>query len=211
MKNKNQGFTLVELIVSFVILMMLASISLVGILAYQDFADFKRQNSYASTLFSAAQSELTSMSVRGSLKELLEVSDSELLLDTVVTDSGKKASDSQNGLETKSGTIYYLTGTKETYQKYLAGEYAGKSDIESKKYQMLYRIFDSYIMDKSVLNAAISIEYEPERGLVYSVLYSDKVASFTYTAKNKEGRVNILNRQESYRSEYMIGFYGVDR
>lgn len=47
MKNRNSGFTLVELVVSFAILLILASVSLAGVLAYQDYADFKRQNSYA--------------------------------------------------------------------------------------------------------------------------------------------------------------------
>ena len=54
MNNNNKGFTLVELVVSFVIILILASLSIVGVLAYQDFADFKRQNSYAQTLFASA-------------------------------------------------------------------------------------------------------------------------------------------------------------
>ena len=61
-KSHDDGFTLVEMVVSFVLLLMLVSLSVVGILAYQDFADFKRQNSYAQTLFSAAQTKLTGYS-----------------------------------------------------------------------------------------------------------------------------------------------------
>ena len=74
MKNKEQklekdcGFTLVEMAVSFVILLMLASLSVAGVLAYQDYADFKRQNSYAQTLFSAAQTKLIGYSVRGQME-----------------------------------------------------------------------------------------------------------------------------------------------
>lgn len=59
MKNNNKGFTLVELVVSFVIILILASLSIVGVLAYQDFADFKRQNSYAQTPFASAQQTIT--------------------------------------------------------------------------------------------------------------------------------------------------------
>ena len=54
-----------ELVVSFVIILILASLSIVGVLAYQDFADFKRQNSYAQTLFASAQQTITACSVRG--------------------------------------------------------------------------------------------------------------------------------------------------
>ena len=69
MRNKkgqdgDGGFTLVELVVSFVIMLMLVTLSVAGVLAYQDYADYKRQNSYAQTLFSAAQTKLTGYSVR---------------------------------------------------------------------------------------------------------------------------------------------------
>ncbi len=210
MKNKNKGFTLVELVVSFVIILMLASISLVGVLAYQDYADFKRQNSYAQTLFAAAQSKLTGYSVRGETGPLKEASDTVLMLDTIITPSGQTLREEREEEPAETGTVYCLTGTRETYQKYLAGEYRDKKDAESRGYQALYDVFDEFLMDKSILFAAIALEYDPENGLVYGVLYSDKNASFTYTAANKNGRVNICNRQEDYRSEYLIGYYGLD-
>ncbi len=210
MKNKNKGFTLVELVVSFVIILMLASLSLVGVLAYQDYADFKRQNSYAQTLFAAAQLKLTGYSVRGETGPLKEASDTVLMLDTIITPSGQTLREEREEEPAETGTVYCLTGTKEAYQKYLAGEYRDKKDAESRGYQALYDIFDEFLMDKSILSAAIALEYDPENGLVYGVLYSDKNASFTYTAANKNGRVNICNRQEDYRSEYLIGYYGLD-
>lgn len=210
MKNENKGFTLVELVVSFVILLILSSISVVGVLAYQDYADFKRQNSYAQTLFVAAQSQLTGYSVRGQLDDLKEVSTTPLFLDTIITPSGKAADKTEGGGEAKSSTVYCLMGTKEAYEKFLAGDYVGKTDSESMGYQVLYSIFDEYLVDKSILDAAVALEYNPEKGLVYGVLYSDRNGSFTYTADNKNGRVNICDRQEDYRSEYLIGYFGVD-
>lgn len=194
----------------FVILLMLSSIGVVGVLAYQDYADFKRQNSYAQTLFTAAQSQLTGYDARGELEDLKAVSGEELLLDTIVTPSGEVASESKAGENAKKSKVYSLTGTAENYRKYLAGEYLGKTDADSMRYQMLYDIFDEYLYDKTILEAAIALEYNPEQGLVYAVLYSDKNASFTYTAGNKNGRVNICDRQEDYRSEYLIGYYGVE-
>lgn len=210
MRNKKQGFTLIELVVCFVILMILASISIVGVLAYQDFADFKRQNSYAQTLFTAAQAELTDYLSQGEMDKLSAVSDTPLALDTILTPSGKTAEETESGREAKEGTIYCLTGSRESYEKYLAGEYEGRTDKESRSYQVLYDIFEEYLMDKSILSAAIALEYNPEKGLVYGVLYSDRNGSFTYTAVNKGSRVNICNRQEDYRSEYLIGYYGLD-
>lgn len=210
MKNNDKGFTLVELVVCFAIILILASLSVAGVLAYQDFADFKRQNSYAQTLFASAQQKLTAYSVRGEMDELLAVSDTPLSLDTLITPSGLNADKAVSGSSAKEDTIYYLVGSKEAYEKYLKGEYRDKKDMESRKYQVLYDILGDCVMDQSVLSAAVALEYNPQKGLVYGVLYSDKNGSFTYTATNKNGRVNICDRREEYRSEYMIGYYGLD-
>jgi len=209
-KSGNKGFTLVEMLVSFVILMILASLSVAGVLAYQDYADYKRQNSYAQTLFLAAQTKLTSYSVRGQMNGLAEAASDTVELGTILTPDGSSAAESKKGAAVKSGNVCYLLGNRESYQKYCAGEYQGKTDKESMGYQALYDIFDEFLFDKSVLNACIAIEFNPECAQVYSVLYSDKCSEFTYFAKNRNGRVNIQNRQEDYRSEYMIGYYGLD-
>lgn len=216
MKNKSgaaksdKGFTLVELVVSFVIILMIAALSVVGVLAYQDYADYKRQNNYAETLFVAAQSQITGYSVRGQLKKLEAVSIDPLDLNEVTTPAGIMASESDNGQNAKQGEIYYLTGNREAYEAYQNGEYQNRTDVTSVCYQTLYDLFDGYLFDKSVLNASIAVEFNPAQGQIYSVLYSDKCGGFTYTDENKNGIVNVLNRQEDYRSEYMIGYYGLD-
>ena len=210
MKNKNSGFTLVELMVSFALLLILTSISVVGVFAYQDYADFKRQNDYSRTLFLAAQAKITNYDARGDLEKMMRTPGDVLLLNRIKTPSGKLASQTDNGMSAKKSSIYYLTGNSETYEKYLAGEYAGKTDEASVRSQMLYDIFDGYLVDKSVLKAAIALEYNPEEGIVYSVLYSDKNHDFTYNDANENGIINICNRQEDYRSEYMIGYYGLE-
>lgn len=209
-ENKNAGFTLVELVVVFVIMVMLASLSVVGVLAYQDYADYKRQNSYAQTLFVAAQTKLTGYSVRGQKELIQKVATNPLQLSEVITPIGVAATESERGINAKTGDVYYLMGTRDTYEKYLAGEYRNRTDSDSVAYQALYDLFDEFLMEKSILKACISIEFNPEKCLVYSVIYSDKCGSFTYTKANKTGRVNILNRQEDYRSENMIGYYGLD-
>lgn len=210
MKNKNSGFTLVELMVSFALLLILISISVVGVFAYQDYADFKRQNDYSQTLFLAAQAKITNYDARGDLGKMMRTPGDVLILNMIKTPSGKLASQTDNGMSAKKSSIYYLTGNSETYEKYLAGEYVGKTDEDSVRSQMLYDIFDGYLVDKSILKAAIALEYNPEEGIVYSVLYSDKNHEFTYNGANGDGRINICNRQEDYRSEYMIGYYGLE-
>lgn len=209
-KAANAGFTLVEMVVSFVILLMLASLSVVGVLAYQDYADYKRQNSYAQTLFTAAQTQLTGYSVRGQMGKLEEAATNTLDLNIIITPTGITAAQSDKGSEIKKKGVFYLVGNRESYEKYKAGEYAGKNDAESKGYQALYEMFEEFLFDKTVLDACIAVEFCPSEGQVYSVLYSDKCSSFTYTGKIKNGTVNILDRQEDFRNEYMIGYYGLD-
>lgn len=209
-KENNKGFTLVELIVVMAMMLLLSTLSVAGILEYQDYANYKRVNSYAQTLFVAAQSQLTQYSVRGEMDQLEDIDYGVLNLSDVILPSGKKiaAKDADSAMEGK--TIYYLTGTAKTYENYLAGVYESKTDSTSRTYQALYDIFDSYLYDKSILRAAIAIEYNPEEGLVYSVLYSDRVGAFTYEEESTEGKTAIGNRTEDYRSVQMIGYYGVD-
>lgn len=206
----NAGFTLVELVVSFVLILMIAAMSVVGVLAYQDYADYRRQNNYAETLFVAAQSKVTGYSVRGQMKHLKAVAINPLDMNAVIVPDGIRASESDKATNCKQGTVYYLTGNKEAYTAYLNGEFKNKTDITSVCYQTLYDLFDEYLFDKSVLYATIALEYNPEQGQIYSVLYSDKCGEFTYREETQNGIVNVLNRQEDYRSEYMIGYYGLD-
>lgn len=210
MKSKNSGFTLVELMVSFALLLILTSISVVGVFAYQDYADFKRQNEYSRTLFMAAQAELTTYDAWGESDKMMNTPGDLLLLDMIVTPSGRRANETDRGKTAKKSEIYYLTGNKEAYERYLAGEFQDRTDENSVRYQTLYDIFDEYLSDKSILKAAIALEYNPNEGVVYSVLYSDKNSEFSYAGENVDGSVNICNRQEDYRSEYMIGYYGLD-
>lgn len=209
-KPKDGGFTLVELVVTFVIMLLLTSLSVVGIMAYQDYADYNRQNSYAQTLFMAAQTKLTAYSERGMLPELQEVSVNELDLHQVKIADGVTADECESGQFVKSGPVYYLCGGRENYLAYSSGEYRDRTDRQSRGYQALYDIFDEFVMDKTILEGNIALEYNPVNGLVYSVLYSDKCGSFTYTGNTVNGTVNVLDRREQIRSERMLGYYGVD-
>ena len=71
--NSRKGFTLVELIVTLAILAIVLSASIFGILAYQKYANYKRNNEYARTIFAAAQSGLTHYKASGELEDLQEL------------------------------------------------------------------------------------------------------------------------------------------
>ena len=68
--NDNRGFTMVELIVTIVIIAIMAALTVGGILAWRDWADFNRENEYAETLFVAAQNQLNDYSADGRLEAM---------------------------------------------------------------------------------------------------------------------------------------------
>lgn len=73
-KNRNQGgFTLVELIVVISIVLILAGGAVFGVMTWIRWSQFKEQNEYAKTLFSAAQNHLTEYSENGQLGVLQQV------------------------------------------------------------------------------------------------------------------------------------------
>ena len=60
-RANNSGFTLVELIVVLVLMMILLSLVIFGGLSWQDWSRFKHENTVAEDLFYAAQNQLTAL------------------------------------------------------------------------------------------------------------------------------------------------------
>ena len=63
--SKNHGFTLVEMIVILVLFMILITLGIGGLFAWQDWTRFKQENTAAETIFYAAQSQLGELSLNG--------------------------------------------------------------------------------------------------------------------------------------------------
>jgi prepilin-type N-terminal cleavage/methylation domain-containing protein len=72
MKKKEKGFTLVELVVTLAVLVILLSVSVFGLVAWQEDSRFNQQNEYAQALFVAAQNQLAEYSRNGRLEEIQE-------------------------------------------------------------------------------------------------------------------------------------------
>ncbi len=222
-RNSQGGYTLVELIVVIVILLILAGATVFGITRWLSFTDFKRQNEYAQTIFVAAQNQLTEYSENGRLGELqaavadetgeyghvldvtkLKGADGEpYKLSEVWPESDKDTT--RPNASRYQGEICSLIGTKEDYQNYLAGN-------AEKEVTALYDMLSAYLYDTSILNATVCVEFTPEDGQVFAVLYSDKSTGFEYNPDNtaKRKTVDISNRKSDYRKARMVGYYGVD-
>ena len=67
--NHNYGFTLVEMIVVLVLFMILITLSIGGLFAWQDWSRFKQENTSAELIFYAAQNQLNELSLNGMMDD----------------------------------------------------------------------------------------------------------------------------------------------
>lgn len=179
--RRNKGFTLVEMIVTLVVLSIVLSLSVFGLLSWQDWAEFKRENEYAQILYIAAQNQLTEYSADGRLKELQEslagdsldeeLGGSEKRYDAVglnITDSVSQLKDS-NGESYSLADIFPESADKQTpalyqdeivslraetgeYMKYLADP-DGFKETDPEAY-WVFELLGSYVYDSSILNGS---------------------------------------------------------
>lgn len=225
-RNRNQGgYTLVELIVVICIVLILAGGAVFGVMTWIRWSQFKEQNEYAKTLFSAAQNHLNEYSANGQLGELQEavsedgnhvkVVDVESLRDT----DGDKYDLDKVWPESKEKTdkdryrddVCYLMGDADTYKIYQEYQNGERQKID-KEIEALYDLLLPYLYDPSILNASVCVEFTPDDGQVFAVLYSNKNRTFEYDLSNSSdsGLVDISDRTTSVRKRRMVGYYGVD-
>lgn len=208
--NSRAGFTLVELMVTIAVLGILLGVTITAILGWRDWANFKRQNEYAQTIFTAAQTQLTQYAENGQLDGITsELEENGQLLDltTITTVDGTKASNAKVWNHSANSFIFQVTAAKADYEAYKQDATSVSADK-----RIVYDILDDYLYDKSILDASIAVEFDPNEGQVYAVLYSDVDTGFVYDAgnNNTRGVVDISDRTEGTRREKMIGYYGVD-
>lgn len=143
------------------------------------------------------------------LQEVWKQAASTVSADKKVTNDNKP----NNGSEKESayrGSIVSVLLTEADYQNYVDAK-NGKGTIDSRK-RAIYDLFIKYLYDPSILKAAVCVEFSPEAGQIMSVFYSDMQSAFEYNDANTslEGLVDISDRSAAYRSERMVGYYGVD-
>ena len=237
-RKHNSGFTLVEMIVTVVMIAIVAGLMFSGITAWQRWSDFRRENEYAQTLFVAAQNQLSEYGANGRLGELQkdilgmtaeEASDPASLqvrVGTYLSPSVLEHMKDETGAAYNMENIWpesVRKGDPEKYRKKIvaikaeAGLFAeySKNPEEFKKINpeayWVYELLASYVYDTSILNeGAVSVEFTPQDGQVFAVVYSDKNASFHYLAAGESGGTDISDREETVRESGMIGFYGVN-
>lgn len=199
-KNKKEGFTLVELMVVLAITAILAALVGGGLIAYTRLARFEKNEANARTLFQTAQISLTRMETAGELdafrRQVMEEGDTgdHFRNDVTVTGADGKTlvSRTKTELNQNVAALYYDR----------TGAAAGNHNT------LVERLLGDYIYDASLLNASICVEIDVQSGQVYSVFYDTKSDKLRF---NQDGATNIYDRSYDHRrNDTLVGYYSAE-
>lgn len=195
------GFTLVELVVTLVILSILFAIAVPSLLRYIHLSQFRKNESYAKTMYLSAESELTYLRTGGEWESFC----SKVKKEGVLNQSFDESDEDRKKLV---GRIY---GIRLDAGEYAEGELSGDGALVGALLSQ-----DTY--DKSVLNAAICIEIDVESGQVYSVFYGTNCKGLYYGSNEDSKPANMSGswldidyskRDRDTRREERLGYYSV--
>ncbi|MEG0829305.1 MAG: type II secretion system protein [Anaerovoracaceae bacterium] len=183
LKNK-KGFTLIELIVTLVILCIIAAIAIPTVGNYRSNAQQEARNKVAKTIYYTAQKAMTAQMTSGNK--------------TLPTDGKVDVSKITPALDEKevAGNRYNLSFMVLNKDKALGAP----------KDRNLYKFLDKYMADTNRLNDTVLVEYNTKTGKVLSAFYSDEVENIGYTPGSK---YNANDRNADSLLKGDMGYYSV--
>lgn len=181
MKNSNKkGFTLTELVVVLVILTIMMAIAVPLFLNYWKHSEFRKNESYAKTVYLAAESKLTYYRSSGQWEQF------------------KKQVKTQGIVSDSDSSIYAITLDADSY-----------SDTNTKDNAVL-KLIDDYTADKDIFNGSIGIEIDLDSGSVYSSFYGTRCKGLIYGDEDADGYLTMSKRDYESRKERLLGYYSAE-
>ena len=199
-KNKKEGFTLVELMVVLAITAILAALVGGGLIAYTRLARFEKNEANARTLFQTAQISLTRMETAGELDAFRRQ----------VMEEGSTGDHFQNDVTvTDADGKTLVSRTKTELNQNVAALYYDRTGAAAGNHNALVeRLLGDYIYDASLLNASICVEIDVQSGQAYSVFYDTKSDKLRF---NEDGATNIYDRSYDHRrNDSLVGYYSAE-
>lgn len=191
-ERKKGGFTMVELIVTLVIMGILFAIAVPNLTGYIHLSQFRKNESYAKTMYLSAESSLTYYRTGGEWETFSRKVKSEGHLNLSYTDTDHE--------------IYGI--------RMNAGEYA-KGDLNGEA-ALVEELLSQDTYDKSILSASICIEIDITSGQVYSVFYGTACKGLYYEsnidskpedALGKWLNIDMNQRAPDIRRVERLGYY----
>ena len=193
-RRDRRGFTLVELMVVLTILGILLAAAVPSLTAYLHLAQFRRNESYAKSIYLSAESTLTYYRGSGQWDSFARQ------LKAKGVQVGKWDTRLKPELRDR---LYAIRLDAEEY-----GSGESLSDDGALTAQLLAN--DTY--DKSTLNGAICLEIDLESGQVYSAFYGAPCDGLRYDGEGggSDGLLNLSDRAYDSRKAARLGYYSAD-
>lgn len=214
--GENKGFTLTEIIVTLVVMIIVAGVSAAAIINWQQHTKFRRQNENAKSIFTAASNQLTSLNAGNSLETFTDnfknasgayvKNCTPIDVTWLTNEAGVYYSDAKDVWTNDAAySIISIRTHKGDYSKLVSGT------LNSEEAKLVFKLLSDYITDSSILNSAIAIEFSPEAGQVFAVCCSDDNDFLYYEYETETGNPLIDERDEPYRKDIMVGYFGTDK
>lgn len=188
-KRAKNGFTLTEVMVVLVILVIIDTISVPFFLNYWRNAEYRKNESNARSVYLAAESKLTYYRSSGQWK-MFESQIEKQGLKAEFLDEGKKKTELEN-------RIYAVTLDTDASE-------------EEREKSLVYQLIGDYTYDTELLNHAIAIEIDIESGKVYSAFYGSKCKGLNYAMEDNGDYLTMQKRTYKDCKKRLLGYYSAE-
>lgn len=219
-RKSRAGFTLTEVIVVITIIGIFAAIAIPSMIGFIEHGQQVNRMNIARTLYLAAQNQLTNSSVEKNLKSTMAGQYFKKDDNGFYTDFLVEAEIAENNVAQKlSSNFPSEEEDNKDYIHYISKPKGYVPTDEKNELNSFYNLLDESIIDKSILNDAILIEYNIKTGVVLSLFYGDAFedgqTEFEYKDENNNDRNNVtggrgMENGYQYASQRKQGYYGVD-
>ena len=205
LRQSNKGFTLVEITVTLVLFSILATITTLSLIRWQEYSTYTNMESNAEMIYMAARNKIAQLKANNVLDEFEGWGSNYSGTDNTIT--GLSYNDTSK--DTSAGKIYYALCKQGDYILYGSNNPNDKNKIE-KTAPLLFELIVDHIADKGILNGNIAIEYGQD-GTIYAVYFSDrtqmKYGNSGAGSNNAVDMSGTVNREYGKLYDNVIGGY----